>query len=133
MQISCHSRSVGCPSVLYEPVRWRELFLQLFKNLEHAYPTLWATWARKPIIEFIEFLKTKRQAIPMARLVLGWGFNNKSEHLARVLEVLEQRDQERPWALATLERCATRPGWLEDFADVYITYLHDTILLFGPR
>lgn len=126
-------RSVGCPSVFYEPVRWRELFILFFKNLPQTNPALWEAYHRKPMVEFIEDLKAKRHEIPLARLVLGWGFANKTEVMARALLVLEQREQKRPWALATLERYVTRPGWLEDLADVYLTYLHDTILLYGPR
>lgn len=85
------------------------------------------------MVEFIEDLKAMREQIPLARLVLGWGLANKSEVFVRALLVLAHREGKPVWALATLRRYVTRTGWLEDLADVYITYCHDTLLLYGPR
>ncbi|GAQ93546.1 hypothetical protein KFL_016390010, partial [Klebsormidium nitens] len=65
-------------------------------NLHKTHPRLWAKYANRPIVEFIEDMKTMRDDIPLSRLVLGWGFNNNSEVFARVLLVLEHREKRRP-------------------------------------
>jgi hypothetical protein len=127
-------RSVKCPSVLYEPVKWRERFTWFLRNLHTLYPKMWARFADRPILELIEHLKTRKDTIPLARLVLGWGFINKSEVFARAVLVIAQREKGlRPWVLTTLRTFVVRPGWLDDLVDVYIVYAHDTLLVYGPR
>lgn len=127
-------RSVKCPSVLYQPVEWREKFTWFLRNLHTLYPKMWARFADRPILELIEHLKTCKDAIPLARLVLGWGFINKLEKFARAVLVIAQREQGvRLWVLTTLRNFLVREGWLDDLVDVYIVYAHDTLLVYGPR
>lgn len=130
-------RMVDCPTVIYQPDEWRELFISFLRGLSVTEPRLWNTYADRPILELIERLKNMPR-LREHRLVKGLGLANKTETVVRAVMVIAARELRektgnRPWTLTTLRAFVTRAGWLEDLADVYITYVHDTLIVFGQR
>lgn len=124
--------------MVYQPAAWRELFLGFLRSLRTTEPRLWDAYADRPILELIEKLKSVPR-LREHRLVKGMGLANKTETFARAVLVIvwreqkKRRDKKVPWTLTTLRAFVTRAGWLDDLADVYITYVHDTLIVFGQR
>lgn len=72
------------------------------------------------------------------RLVKGLGLASKTETFVRAVLVIAAREKAQsggkcPWTLATLRAFVTGAMWLEDLADVCLTYVLDTITVFGQR
>lgn len=125
-------RTVKCPDLVYQPNEWRQQALEYLRGLAMKHPMVWNKFKRRPLYEFLEHTKLKSTRAH-TRLFLGFGLRHKTEVGVRVVMVWRQREGAYAWPLITLETVLHTPGWLEDFLDVLIVWVHDSIKIFGPR
>jgi hypothetical protein len=93
---------------------------------------VWNKFKRRPLYEVLEHTKVK-SARAHTRLFLGFGLRHKTKVGVCVVMVWRQREGPYAWPLITLETVLQTPGWLEDFLDVLIVWVHDSIKIFGPK